>query len=352
MIHYVDKFPGRKIKVRNLDYLYFGGTAYLGLQSDAYFQKLLIDNIKKYGTNYGASRISNVRLSIFEKSESYLAKLVGSEACISLSSGYLAGQFTRNYFNYKFFKRFFAPNAHSALLLTNDACQETYSSLKLALEEHLEAQEKTVAVVFLDSIDFSGSNYPDFNPLKSLPLANAILVVDDSHGIGIVGEHGEGVFKMLMSLGAREVVVCCSLGKGFSIQAGAIFGTVDRINAMTETSFYGGASPATPANMATLMDSQELMSQKRKKLKKRMHQFKEGLTEKFPHIIMDGHPTISFFNKGLTDYLEDKKVIVTNFPYPNEDSQTMSRIVISACHKKKDIQKLTRHIQEYFSDQI
>lgn len=83
-----------------------------------------------------------------------------------------------------------------------------------------------------------------------------------------------------------------------------------------------------------------------------MHQFKEGLTEKFPHIIMDGHPTISFFNKGLTDYLEDKKVIVTNFPYPNEDSQTMSRIVISACHKKKDIQKLTRHIQEYFSDQI
>ena len=62
-------------------FLYFGGTAYLGLQTDEAFQEILIKNIKKFGTNYGASRKANVRIPIYERAENYLANLVGSENC-------------------------------------------------------------------------------------------------------------------------------------------------------------------------------------------------------------------------------------------------------------------------------
>lgn len=352
MTHYLKTFPGRKIKVGKQRYLYFGGTSYLGLQTDSSFQKLLIKNIKKYGTNYGASRISNIRLSIYEKSENYLSQLVGSESCISLSSGYLAGQFVRQFFNNPSFKTFYATNTHAALKLPNDVVETSYGSLKTTLEDLLQHSNVITPVVFLDSIDFSGRHFPTFKDLKSLPLDKIIVVVDDSHGIGIVGANGGGVYRSLLDIEAKKLVVCCSLGKGFGVQAGAIFGTTEMINQMTNTDFYGGASPATPANMATLMESDGLMTEKRKRLNKRIKQFNKQLLHPNEFSMMDGHPAISFSNKGLTVFLEKNKIVVTNFPYPSEDSSTMSRIVISAAHKKKDINKLTELINRYYSQEI
>ncbi|MEB8329527.1 pyridoxal phosphate-dependent aminotransferase family protein [Flavobacteriaceae bacterium KMM 6897] len=352
MIHYIDEFPGRKIRIGAQDYLYFGGTAYLGLQTDKNFQRLLIESITKYGTNYGASRISNIRLSIYEKAENYLAKLVGSEACTTMSSGYLVGQFVRHYFDSGSYMSFYAPNAHPALQLSINEPDTTYESLKIALTGYLEQKSDTTPVVFLDSIDFTGNNYPNFNGLKTLPLEKIILVVDDSHGIGIVGKNGGGVYKRLLAIGAKEVVVCCSLGKGFGIQAGAVFGSSARICTMTETAFYGGASPATPANLATALESGALMAKKRKKLNKRILLFKKQLPQNQDFCLLEDHPAISFSSKKLTDYLEQHRIIVTNFPYPNEDSSIMSRIVISATHKKKDLSKLISLIIKYYAEKI
>ena len=42
---YVTSFPGRKITVGASKKLYFGGTAYLGLQQHKQFLKVYIDNI-------------------------------------------------------------------------------------------------------------------------------------------------------------------------------------------------------------------------------------------------------------------------------------------------------------------
>ena len=41
----VNQFPDRIIEIDNEDYLYFGGTAYLGLPTHAEFQELIIKNI-------------------------------------------------------------------------------------------------------------------------------------------------------------------------------------------------------------------------------------------------------------------------------------------------------------------
>jgi len=95
MAIYIDGFPGRELELDQKRYLYFGGTSYLGLQTHKKFQDMYISNIRKYGTNYGASRKSNVRISVYEATENYLSHFVGSEACCTLSSGYLAGQLVR-----------------------------------------------------------------------------------------------------------------------------------------------------------------------------------------------------------------------------------------------------------------
>lgn len=350
MVHYIDTFPGREITLKGKDYLYFGGTAYLGLQTDQEFQGALIRNIRKYGTNYGASRNSNIRYSIYEEAEEYLAEIVGSDTCVSLSSGYLAGQFVAQYFNTTKYKLFYAPNTHSALhLATNIKQAVTFASLNIAVREHLDGKSRSTPVVLLDSIDFSGAHYPDFEGLKQLPLEKVILIADDSHGIGVIGSNGGGVFRILRSLGPKELIVCASLGKGIGIQAGAIFGSRDRIGQLLRTPFFGGASPAAPAYLATLLESRQLYSSKRENLTKNKAYFLDNVRKKKHFNFMKGHSVFSYSDPSLTNALFENGIIITDFSYPNEHAGLKSRIVLSAHHTEKDILSLAKVINAYRS---
>ncbi|MDN3665000.1 aminotransferase class I/II-fold pyridoxal phosphate-dependent enzyme [Algibacter miyuki] len=342
MAHYLDSFPEHHISIHNKTYIYFGGTAYLGLQTDVDFQNIFIENIRKYGTNYGASRKSNIRMAVYDEAETYLSKLVGSEACISMSSGYLAGQLVAHGLNTNNHAFFYAPNTHSALRLSSNKSQSfsTYEDLKEALHLHLKLKTDETPVVFLDAVDFSGSHFPDFEGLKTLPLSELILVVDDSHGIGILGERGGGIYKTIKDLNPKELIVCASLGKGFGVQAGAIFGCKSRISSLENTAFFGGSSPASPANLATLLHSEGIYNIKRKQLKDNTDFFIDNLNllDKFQYMI--GHPAFSFSDEHLNNHLESNGIIVTSFRYPDENSPMMSRIVISASHTETDILRL------------
>ncbi len=340
MAYYIDGFPGREIKIKDKKYLYFGGTAYLGLQNDVEFQNLFISNIRKYGTNYGASRKSNVRISIYERAESLLAEIVGSDTALTLSSGYLAGQFIAQNFNKPDYKLFYAPNTHAALYNNYNKPFSTFSKLNQAIKEHLRQDDKVLPVVFMDSIDFKECNYPEFKGLENLPLDQLILVVDDSHGIGIIGIKGEGVYKTLQKFNAKELIVCCSLGKSYGIQAGAVLGSSKRIGQLGETSFFGGASPAAPSGMATFIEAQHIYSSKRIKLGAKMDYFEKSVKHIDFFNRIKEHPTYSFISPQLANYLDKNGFILTNFNYPNVSSEMMSRIVLSSHHTEKDIDTL------------
>ncbi|RKR07922.1 7-keto-8-aminopelargonate synthetase-like enzyme [Maribacter vaceletii] len=347
MEHYIDSYPGREISIDSVSHLYFGGTSYLGLQTNKDFQEIFISNVKKYGTNYGASRKSNVRFSVYDETEKYLATTVDSEACITMSSGYLAGQLVADYYNSPKHKLFYTPNTHCAVKQNNTATYKSYGQLQQDVYEHIQDNSKKTPVILLDSIDFSGHNYPNFESLKKLPIKECILVVDDSHGIGILGENGGGVFQFLKKLKPKELIVCSSLGKGFAIQAGAIFGNKKTIFNLINTPFFGGASPATPANIATLKDAKAIYAISREKLHANTTYFTSKIKRLSYFNFMKGHPSFTFTNEKLTNYLMQNKVIVTNFNYPNKNSPLMSRIVINALHLKNDIDFLIKCLYKF-----
>ncbi|MFS4418651.1 aminotransferase class I/II-fold pyridoxal phosphate-dependent enzyme [Maribacter sp. 2307ULW6-5] len=344
MVHYTDSFPGRTVAVNGTPHLYFGGTAYLGLQDHLHFQDIFIENTRRYGTNYGASRKSNVQFRVFHEAEALLAQLVGSEACLTLSSGYLAGQFLVQSLKSKTYRRFYAPNTHSALFSKKNKNYHSYADLRHDVEGHLGSGSAATPVLFLDSIDFSGQNYPHFSALGALPLEDMYLVVDDSHGIGVVGKDGEGVFARLRALGAKKLFMCCSLGKGFGIQGGAVFGHAADMDALRDSVFFGGASPASPAAMATLVQAQGLYAQRRDKLRQNLNLFLDQVPRPNPFVHMAGHPTFGFQNNRLAAGLLQRKIIVTHFNYPNDGAAPVSRIVLSAAHTDRDIAQLTSAI--------
>ena len=56
MIFNLEHNPGRSFTSNGVEYLYFGGTSYLGLQTHPDFLKGYAENILKYGSSHGASR--------------------------------------------------------------------------------------------------------------------------------------------------------------------------------------------------------------------------------------------------------------------------------------------------------
>ena len=344
MVHYIDKFPDRIIETKNGDYHYFGGTSYLGLQTHKEFKKLFTSNIMRYGTHYGASRASNVRFSIYDKAERFLANHIGSESCITLSSGYMASQLLSQYFTDPIYQSYRTPYSHDSFSTPGQIKVQDYNEFHNALKNQHPNQ---IAVVFLDSIDFMGLNYPAFEGLRSLHLENCIVVVDDSHGFGIIGEHGSGVFRDLADLPFKELIVCGSLGKGFGLQLGGVFGSKKRIVSLSQSPSFGGSSPATPATMATLIESQAIMEHQREKLKNNLKLFRSLLKKPEFFIHSGDHPTFTFLDEELTMHLSENKIIVTSFNYPTKDSALMSRIVLSAFHTQEDIEFLTAAINGY-----
>ncbi len=355
MIHSIDTFPGREFILNGKPYLYFGGTAYLGMQTDTEFQQLFAENLRKYGTNYGASRKSNVRLSVYEATENFLAQWVGAPGALALSSGYLAGQLVSSHFAADTYKRYLAPNSHSALTLPISGNKRekpyvTYTSLNIALREQLAKNKKVTPVLCMDSIDFSGASYPHFEGLATLPLEDIIVVADDSHGIGITGTDGGGVYNVLSNFRPKELVVCCSLGKALGIQGGAVFADHQRLSKLGDTPLFGGASPPGAAGMATLMQARKLYDKKRQILHDRLATFTKVLGKASKLIHLPGHPSHGYSGKNLTCFLEKHGIIITDFDYPGVNSGTTCRIIITAGHTSEDIKFLARCLEKYGVD--
>jgi len=348
MTAHIDSFPGREITIDQRKFLYFGGTSYFGVQMDIDFRKTFIANINKYGTSYGASRNSNIQLSIYGKAEKYLANWVGSEDCVTLSSGYLAGQLLCSLFNNNKYRLFYTPNCHSALYQSDVKPYITYSALNIALREHLASDSGITPVILLDSIDFSGYNYPKFDGLRSLPLSKCVLVADDSHGIGQIGPGNSGIFSILSKFEPKELLVCCSLSKALGIDAGAIFGTKILLQKVKKTDFFAGASPASPASMATLIQAQPIYKTKKKILDEHTILFLDQINDLGNFSFIPGFPVFGYSKPGLTKFLYNNGIIVTDFNYPSEATSIRSRLVLTALHTEKDITKLASLVNSFF----
>ena len=348
MTDYINHFPGTRITLNRKSYLYFGGTAYLGLQQNPDFQELYIQNLKRYGTHYGASRNANLRITIYDQAEAMLSTKTGAEAALTLSSGYLAGQLLASHFNSSEYAVFCAPGCHAALLNDGQSCYPDFPALEEALIAHLKSQDPATPVIFMDTLEDDAACFPGFEALQNLPLEQCILVADDSHGFGILGSEGTGAYSVLQALGPKALLSCFSLGKAIGIPAGAVLGPEGLVTRLKKTVRFGAASPASPAGLATLTQSWALQDTARKRLRANIERFVTGLSTTQPFDFIPGHPAYSYQEPGLSTYLKEQGIVVTHFHYPSEAEAPTSRIVITAAHEFPEIDRLVRSINAYF----
>src|SRR5690554_2050532 len=92
MFSKLEQAAGREVSLDGRAYLFFGGTAYLGLNTHAPFINLFKKGIDLFGVNSGSSRGNNVQLGIYPQAEAMAATRFGATDAMVVSSGFLAAQ--------------------------------------------------------------------------------------------------------------------------------------------------------------------------------------------------------------------------------------------------------------------
>lgn len=332
----VNQFPDRIIEINNDHYLYFGGTAYLGLPTNKKFQKLLIKNILQWGSSYGSSRSANIKLTAYENGEQFLAKFIKAEATLTISSGMLAGKLVIEALTPETDFFFHFPNAHPAIKAPNSLPFFIGNELNPRL---LDAANEKITIL-TDAVPSFQIKSIDLSVLKLIPSNKEItLVVDESHSLGILGINGSGIFSTIDFLNIKRKIMIASLGKAFGLTGGVIASDYKFINQMATHDAFVSSAGMNAAFVQTIADAENIYIHQHQKLKENLNYINNKLIKnKAVHFDAD-YPLIYLDIEGINEIFTANKIIITNFKYPT-GTKDLNRIVITANHTKEDLDKI------------
>jgi 8-amino-7-oxononanoate synthase len=328
----VNEFPDRKILIDGVEYLYFGGTNYLGMTTNIDFQNILFESIKKWGTGYGSSRNSNIKLSIYNTAENLLAKNLSTDAALSVSSGMLAGKLVVDYLSKMTDAMFHFPDAHPALM--NPPSLPIFENGEL----NIKLFEKNISkiTVLTDAIPSQYVKPIDLSILIKITKEIEInLVIDESNSFGIL----ENDWQNTLIQGNINIIKVASLGKAIGISGGVIAGNKSFIAEIKKQDSFIGAAGMNPAFLETYCNAQEIYHLQKLKLQQNLNYLDIHFTNRTQYTFHPSYPIIYFDDESISKKLFDNKIVTTSFKYTNASGR-LNRIVITANHTLDDLDHL------------
>lgn len=341
----VNKFPDRILKIDGCNYLYFGGTAYLGLPPNKKFKKILVKNISRWGTAYGSSRNANIQLTAYDKGEAFLAKFIQAEAALTVSSGMLAGRLALEHLSTEIEVFYHFPDTHPAI----GAVDSIPFFIEGKINPRLLDNKKEKICLLADAVSSNNVTATDLSEIEQIPNQKEItLVIDESHSLGILGQNGSGIYASISYPNIKQKIMVSSLGKAMGLSGGVIASDFNTISKIKENDTFVASAGMNPAFVATLADAEELYNKQIIKLKKNIAHINASLNPNKNILFSENYPVIYPQIKDLNTILLANKVIITHFKYA--ENQFLNRIIITANHKKKDLNKIIQILNQYQSE--
>ncbi len=337
--------PGRTTVINNKEYLFFSGYSYLGLSGCNEFTELVKAGIDQYGVVYPSSRISNTPLDLYTSFENKLAQLTNTETAAVFSSGFLSARTAVEVVNEKM-------NVYS--FNSTHPASSAYHSVKqipagktweVFIHERALEGEFMFALV-CDSINATPGMIRDFGFLQNLSSQFHItLIIDDSHGIGWMGNNGEGIISTFELPHNIDLLLNFSLSKAFHINAGAICGSARWMQEVKQHVNYTTSTPVMPSLVYALINSDAILSRQRSLLKKNI-EYLQKLTATFTFVTNEETPVFLVKKVHAANALLNNHIIISSFGYPRSEDQPVNRVVVNALHLKSDLEKLAVALQQ------
>lgn len=342
-----DSTPDRLTHVSGKEYLFFSGFSYLGLHAHPQYKEALRNGIDLYGTVFVSSRIANLRLDLYEELDDTLADMLRQPAAATFSSGYLASQAAIQYAATQG-ELLYAPSTHPSLRLGKAVLPGlSWKEWVAATIAKVNAWPDNTFVIVADGVNPLTSTIHDFNWLQEINK-EVMVVIDDSHGFGVIGNEGSGIVHSLPRHPPLRYLLAASLAKAFSIQGGVVAGRLEDIIAIKKTPAFTAGTSLIPASAWAFLQSKALFGQQRQQLHQRIAEF-SALTKQLPQLYNPFQLPVFLLNAGIEKELESKGTIISSFGYPNPDSPPINRIVITALHQTPELEKLQQQLEQSFS---
>ncbi|MBO4274055.1 8-amino-7-oxononanoate synthase [Microbispora triticiradicis] len=212
---------------------------YLGLARHERIVEAAVRATREWGAGSTGSRLVTGSTRLHAELEDRLAAFAGASRALVFSSGYLANLAA------------VAALGRDGLIVSDagnhasivDACRLSRSRVVVTPHGDAEAVAKVLAerdeehaLVVTDAV-FSVDG--DVAPLRALHEAavrhGALLVVDEAHALGVVGDHGRGAAHAAGLAGRPDVVRTVTLSKSLGSQGGAVLGAPEVIGTLVDT---------------------------------------------------------------------------------------------------------------------
>jgi 8-amino-7-oxononanoate synthase len=351
---------GAEVQVDGQRYLNFCSNDYLGLANHPEVIAAFQSAANQYGVGSGASHLVVGHSRVHHELEEALADFTGRPRALLFSSGYQANMGTINALvgrrDYVFQDRLNHASLLDGALLSGASFQRFAHNDSQALEKRLwKAQEKSPDSRKLVVVDGVFSMDGDAAPLKTYAglcqQYGAWLMVDDAHGFGVFGAHGQGSLEEAGCSMEEVPILMGTLGKALGTAGAFIAGSEVLIESLIQNArnyIYTTAIP--PAVAAATLSSLGLIKReawRRQHLQNLIKQFQQGL-EGLPFELMPSNTAIQPLLIGspeaalhLSERLRDQNILISAIRPPTVPEGTARlRITLSAAHNEAQVQQL------------
>ncbi|MBI4706742.1 MAG: pyridoxal phosphate-dependent aminotransferase family protein [Candidatus Omnitrophica bacterium] len=222
------------IIINGQEFINLASNNYLGLASDERVKEAMINAIKRYGASMCGTPIATGYVDILKKVEERLSKFIGLEDTAIFPSCYQA--------NLGLFSSIVNDKdliivdhyAHASLIqgirLTGCKVKPFLHNDTAHLEKVLQKSSdyQNIFVVTESVFSTEGSLAPFEKIVNLCENYHAIAVVDDSHGIGVIGKSGRGILEE-KGIVDFQGIYTASLGKALANSGGIISGKKELI---------------------------------------------------------------------------------------------------------------------------
>ncbi len=241
----IDDVPYPEFIINGKRYLCLCSNNYLGLSIHPDVKKAAIKAIKRYGIGTCESRLVAGNLSILEDLEKAIAEFRKTEASVVFLSGYLTNvgvipaiMDSFNAFGFPTIKNennLIIKDALSHMSIV-DGCRLSKSPVKTYMHNdmnHLESilkrnkqKRKLIITDGVFSMDGDMAPLPDLIDLAN--IYDALLMIDDAHATGVIGENGRGTPEFFGVEGKVDLIMG-TLSKAFGALGGYLAGEAEVI---------------------------------------------------------------------------------------------------------------------------
>jgi 8-amino-7-oxononanoate synthase len=251
------------VRIHGKEVLMFGSNSYLGLTNHPEIKEAAKKAIDRYGTGCAGSRFLNGTLDLHTELEERLASMTGKEAALCFSTGF---QVNLGVVSILTGRRDFilldeldhASIIEGSRLSFSKVLKFTHNSM-VSLESKLKLCEpdcmKLIVVDGIFSMEGDIINLPGV--VKLAQKYNAVIMIDDAHAIGVIGENGSGTASHF-NLTNQVDLIMGTFSKSLASLGGFIASDKETINFLKHNSrsliFSASMTPASAAAVLAAID--------------------------------------------------------------------------------------------------